>query len=193
MSPYPIPDALKEIALSDVYSAYRAEMPKPVSPDSEAAVRRDLFDLVNTSELINLTTLGPGGWPATHCMHFCVVDGEGGRPIIYMSTDHATRKLPNIRKEPRVSLSIYRALGFEERRKTRAAQMQAVCSQVEDPAEFAFALEVMHRKTGYEFTALLNLKGQAMLRADVVFSLWQDNQRRPQRCTVDYRSALACE
>lgn len=181
---------VQQIGLGDVYTAHAADLPKRASAEAEEEVRRDILDLLHNTELINLSTMCPSGWTATHCMHFCTVDGPGGRPIIYMSTKHKTRKVANVGANPRVSLSAYRALGFEERRKSCAAQLQAVCVVVENPEELAFALDQMRKKAGYGFTTLLDLEGQAMLRAEVVFAAWQDNQRKPQRCTIDYRTSL---
>ncbi len=189
--PFAMSNPVREIALSDMYSAYRDDMPRLADEALAIEIKRDILDLLRTSPLIDFGTRCPSGWPATHCMHFCTVEGPDLRPIIYLSTKRTTRKVANIRVNPRVSLALYRGFGFEERRKTRATQLQAVCTVIEEGAEFEFALEEMRRKEGYNFTALLDLEGQAMLRAEPVFALWQDNMRRPQRVTVDYRSAIS--
>ena len=182
--------SLRHRALEDVYSQHLKEMPRPAAPDAEESVKRDLLELLNTSELVNLTTVCPSGWTATHCMHFCTVEGPGLQPIIYMSSEPHKRKVNNVRTNPRCSITCYRTLGFEQRRKSKYAQMQAVCTIIEDPEEFRFALGQMFNKKDYEFTSLIELEKATMIRADVVFSLWQDNQRRPHHCTVDYRKQI---
>lgn len=186
---FTLSDSLRAVALSGIY--HDELLPRAVAAESDADVRDDVLELLQSSELIDLTTLCPSGWPATHCMHFCTVEAGKRRPIIYMSTKASTRKINNVRKNARVSLALYRGFGFEGRRKARGVQLQAICSVVDDPAELQFALDEMRRKTGYGFTSLLDLEGQSMLRAEPVFALWQDNSRRPQRCTIDYRGALA--
>jgi len=191
--PYAMSRPVRGIALSDMYSTYRGDMPRLADEALAVEIKRDILDLLRGSELIDFATRCPSGWPATHCMHFCTVEGPDLRPIIYLSTKKTTRKVANIRADPRVSLALYRGFGFEERRKTRATQLQAVCTVIEDGEEFDFALDEMRRKEGYGFTALLDLEGQAMLRAEPAFALWQDNMRRPQRVTVDYRGAIAAQ
>lgn len=191
--PYAMTGALRAIALSDVYSSYRDDMPRLADEPLAAEVKRDLLDLLRGSELIDFATHCPSGWPATHCMHFCTVEAADLRPVIYLSTKRTTRKVNNVRQDPRVSLALYRGFGFEGRRNAHGVQLQAVCTVVEDLAEFEFALDEMRRKEGYGFTALLDLEGQAMLRAEPVFALWQDNRRRPQRVTLDFRDAIAAQ
>ncbi|MGC4030029.1 MAG: pyridoxamine 5'-phosphate oxidase family protein [Steroidobacteraceae bacterium] len=192
-NPYPMTPALRNIALADMYSAYRDSMPRLADESLALEVKRDILELLSTSELIDFATRCPSGWPATHCMHFCTVEAPDLRPIVYLSTKQHTRKVRNVRADPRVSLAAYRGHGFEGRRKTRATQLQAVCTVIEDGEEFEFALDRMRAKAGYDFTSLLDLEGQAMLRAEPVFALWQDNSRRPQRVTVDYRSTLTAQ
>lgn len=172
------------------YLCQQDKMPPLCPMGKQAGTRRLVLEKLKTAELLYLSTLSPTGWPVTDCMHFACTEDEQLRPILYLFTHEHVRKLENIAKDPRVSVSICQAISFEERKKTWAFQFMGTASLVTDPMELKEAIRITRAKPGYEFAAQLPLEKQPCFRIDPIYGAFMAGENDPANCSIDYLSEL---
>lgn len=161
----------------------------PICPAEKAdSVKQVVLDKLQDGELMYLSTLSPTGWPVTDCMHYVSVEGENKQPIIYMFTHNHVRKLENIAKDSRVSVSVCHAVSFERRNETWAFQFMGTASRVLDPDEIKQAVSATRAKKGYEFAAKLPLETQPCIRIDPLYGAFMSGDSDPAACSIEYQA-----
>lgn len=168
------------------YLCQQDKMPPACPKEKEEAVKELVLRKLAEGELMYLSTLSPTGWPVTDCMHFVSVEGENKRPVLYMFTHDGVRKLENIAKDSRVSVSACRTVSFERRNETWAFQFLCTAQPVTDADELALAVQATREKKGYAFARQMPLEKQPCIRLDPVFGAFTCGEADPMACSIDY-------
>jgi len=182
----PMPEDFAAIGASGSYREYADLLPAPCAPEASDAVKEEILAQLASTAVLALATQSPEGWPQAHEMHFSTMVDAGRRPVIYSFTHPHTRKVINIPNNPRVALSCYKTISFEQRRETRAFYGRGLARMVDDPAEWQAAEKAHWMKEGQEYAKLLRVEGQPLIRIDILQGVWFNPTRRPRHCVVDY-------
>jgi general stress protein 26 len=76
----------------------------PVAPPDRTAVLRTAAGIMQRARYCTLVTIGDGGHPQARVMDAFPPDGQ---MVVWMATTPASRKVAEIRKDPRVTLSYF--------------------------------------------------------------------------------------
>lgn len=101
-------------------------------------------------------TLAEDGWPLTSASRFVLTPDAESRPITYVTIPRGSLAEAHIEANPRVGFEAHLAVGWLERRKARAVQIQALASFVEAPETIATVRALFDKKyaddTAYRFS-----------------------------------------
>ena len=186
------PPAIKAELLKIAESAPASDyvVPGVFAPQRRAELVRDIQTFLHGTVLLHLSTLGPTGWPVTHCMHFASMVGADQSLVIYMFTQDNTRKLVNIQANPRVSLALFRPAAGSPPEKTPYLRMNALATVITDEDERTMVFDTMRAKPGFDFAKKLRLEDQPLLRADVLLAIWEDPANDVPAGTLDVSAGL---
>lgn len=176
---------IAELALSGSYRRGQELAPKAYKPEIEPTFRANATEVLRKLEFAFVGALSPGGWPMGTPVRFASATDEGERPILYFQVDEGAPVATNIQGNPRVTLEAHYAVSFEERRQTRAVQMQGLATLVEDEAEAGAALSAI--KTKYaEKTDFEEVECGRIVRVDILSLIFFYPMGRPQWGYIDY-------
>jgi len=179
---------IKALAGSTSLSNY--VVPPLFPADQRATIHEDILNFLHHSMYINMSSIDPGGWPTTHCMHFVSVGGNDGSLIVYSGTQPHTRKLVNLEANPRMSIVVFKPEPATPADKASYLRLYALTSILRDGEERIAAWSRMCDKPGYESTRRLKIGVDPFLRFDVILALWEDRAHGKQAGTLDYAGPL---
>jgi nitroimidazol reductase NimA-like FMN-containing flavoprotein (pyridoxamine 5'-phosphate oxidase superfamily) len=128
---------------------------------------QEVVKLLQEQPILVLGTISLDGGPMVHGMHY-VSDGT----TVYVSSLRATRKLLDVRAEPRVAYAIWKIAGYEDRHAARSLQMQAVAEVLTDEADIRDATARMVAKEPW-FQGTPMMRFNRWLRLRPQQALWQ--------------------
>lgn len=91
--------------------------------------------IIETMSRLNwafIGTVSESGWPLTSASRFILVPDEQLRPVTYVVVAKGSLAEGQLLQNPRVGFEAHLAVGWLERRKARAVQIQALATFVDD-------------------------------------------------------------
>lgn len=123
---------LKEIANSGDHRIGDGRAPAKYKDSSVAQFRNVVVETISRLNWAFIGTLSQSGWPATSSSRFVLDVDDASNPVTYVIVSAGGLAEAHIKANPRVGFEAHLAVGWLERRKARAVQIQALASFVED-------------------------------------------------------------
>ncbi|SEK06220.1 Pyridoxamine 5'-phosphate oxidase [Sphingobium sp. AP50] len=94
-------------------------------------------------------TVSESGWPFTSAARFVTIADEEHRPVTFVIVERGSIAEAHLLANPRVGFEAHLAVGWLERRKARAVQIQALATFVDDES----SVEVVRRSFAQKYSA----------------------------------------
>ena len=176
-----------ELIESGEHRLDQAGSPRPYLPEVEAKARTSVLALLKSYPVMHLATVDEAGWPVGGGALYLTLSTPDGRPVLYVLADRASAEVKNIRREPRVSLTVFDAFGFERRRESRSLRLQGVARVVADREE-ENRVRALAVRVGEPLASALG-PDLAIIRIEGAWANVDDRRARLRMGAVDYGPA----
>lgn len=130
-----LPAAFSALASSGDHRRGDDKAPKPYKDGVDVEFRGKVLEILARLEWAFIGTMSEDDWPFTSASRFVHIEAEDRRPAIYFLAPRESLMTSHIVANPRIGIEAHLAVGWLERRKARAVQLQSLASIVNDPGE----------------------------------------------------------
>lgn len=130
-----LPAAFSALASSGDHRCGDDKAPKPYKDVVEIEFRGKILEILARLEWAFVGTMSEEDWPLTSASRFVHVEADDRRPAVYFLAPRDSLMASHIVANPRIGIEAHLAVGWLERRKARAVQLQSLASIVSDPGE----------------------------------------------------------
>lgn len=127
--------ALNDIATAGGHRLGDDRAPKRYKDSAEAEFRGKAIETLSRLDWAYIGSMTADEWPWTSASRFVFTEAEGRRPILYFLMQPGSLPATHIAANPRIGIEAHLAVGWLERRKARAVQLQSLASFVSDDEE----------------------------------------------------------